>query len=334
MVFYLYHYFYVSNYTGLWDPDAALTRYRSGIYAPRILGREIVALVYGGYRAYGIEQPGWFLNPAFGADFDPQFYFAFFSVNLVFWILFCVCLYSLFVRRVEYSGGTRRDGLAQYMTLVTLTASTFFVVVPYDTAAYFFIALGIVAFHADVPFRTTLFTSVMVLGTLNRESQAVVLSYAAVATLYSDPDTHRDSVSKLVVGTLAFLLVYFGIRTLLGGAPGVIHTVELTANLTRNLRQLFVLIWVVWFLVAIDVAPRRDGYPLRPLGLLFVFLLPYLLTTFVGGRVIELRLVIPPVIVSTALLSHLYTDGSYTVRSDLVTSVEEGMTPLLQGRSD
>ena len=260
---YIAYYGFVTHYSvGVFSPRGIHAQYDNEVFKYRVLGK---ALLLGVYRALEYLWPGaggWGRLSAFLGTDSVNFYHSYFLLNTAF-----LCLTLLVVS----------DRLCDLELLVVtlLVALTQFVVVPYDAAAYFFLACTL-RWRRSLP----LTALVVLLATLNRETAALSLSlYASLFFL-----GRGGSLRGLAVLTSVFLAAYLSLRIAFGWETAVGNEITLFKYMNMNSAL------GIGFAVAAGYALVR-----RPTAAA-VFLAcsaPYVLSILLTGNPFEVRLWVP-----------------------------------------
>lgn len=260
---YFAYYGFVTQYSvGVFNPAGFHAQYDNEVFKYRILGKALLLAVY---RVLGYLNPadaGWERHAAFLGTESINFYHSYFYLNTAF-----LCLTLLVVS----------DYLEDIELLVVtlLVAVTQFVVVPYDAAAYFFLAC---TFRWR---RSLAVTAVVVfLAALNRETAAISLSLYASLILLGRGGSFRG----LALLTAVFLATYVSLRLVFGWGNAVGN--EFTFLMYMNLNSA---IGIGFALAAGYAVVRRPAWAA-------VFLLcsvPYILSIFITGNPFEERLWVP-----------------------------------------
>jgi hypothetical protein len=282
---------FASTYTvGVFSDEGFRDHYENGIYKYRVLGRLSLLTV-----------KEIFENTAFPAiapqalllldrNGSPSFYMAYFLNNTLFLCLACAVLMLLFERLSP--PGSLWVGDLLVLLLCLLMAITQYVVVPYDTMSSFFLCLafGLILGEQKLA-RVILLGLVVVLGTLTRETAALILAfYFAVhhRPLLAWPVRWTRHHSILLFLVTCFLSTYAGMRLALGPGNAVFEDVQIL----RSLDSSFAVAGLLLF-PAVTAVLLLNG-PGRREGLLFLLAsLPYLLFILVTARLWETRLWIP-----------------------------------------
>ena len=260
---YFAYYGFVTHYSvGVFTPQGFLAQYGQEVFKYRVLGQALLMAVYRVLEYVNPADAGWTRHAAFLGTDTINFYHSYFFLNTLF-----LCLTLLVV--------SDRLGDLELLVITLLVAITQYVVVPYDAAAYFFLACTY-RWRRNLP----LTAAVVFLATLNRETAALSLSlYAALLLL-----GRGGSLRGLALLTGIFLATYLSLRVVYGWEDAV--GAEFTFFRYLNLNSAI----GVGFALAAGYALARR--PARA-GLFLLFSLPYILSIFITGNPFEVRLWVP-----------------------------------------
>lgn len=290
------YYGFVSNYTGgLFSEEHFRAQYESGIYRYRILGRISLLKIND-----VLEQstfPAMAPRAIFFLDRDASLvlYTAYFLNNVIFLCLACGVLVLLFEKLAP--PGAVWIGDLSVLLLCLLMAITQYVIVPYDTMTYFFLALAfylIAGLKQDEkqPVRLALLGLVVVLGALTRETAALIPAfYAAVhhRRLLARPFRWNAHHSILLFLGACFLLTYAGMRLVLGAGKNAMFE---DVQFLQNLLTPFALSGLL-FALAVMTVLTLSGPGRRESVVFLLTSLPYLLFILFTARLWEIRLWVP-----------------------------------------
>jgi len=282
---------FASNYSaGVFSEAGFRGQYETGIFKYRVLGRLTLLKINEIVESStfpAIAPRAMFLLDRNGSPF---FYTAYFLNNTLFLCLACGVLMLLFERLSPPRNVWIGDLLVVLLCL--LMAVTQYVVVPYDTMASFFLCLafGLVLGEQKL-FKIILLGLVIVLGTLTRETAALILAFYFAAhhrRLLARPLRWSPQLSALIFLGACFFCTYEGMRLALGPGDATFQDVQIKDNLTSP----FGLAGLLFFL-AVTAVLLLNG-PGRRESLLFLLAsLPYLLFILFTARLWEMRLWIP-----------------------------------------
>ena len=288
------YYGFVTNYTGgLFAKEHVRAHYEAGIYRYRILGR--ITLLRVNEILEQSPLPAFAPRAVFFIDRQASvvLYTAYFVHNTFFLCLACLVLARLFEKLAPPESGGAWIGDLSVLFLTLFMTITQYVIVPYDTLTYLWMALAVYLMFSE-PRRSTLVLLglVVVLATLTRETSALLLSfYFAVhhRRLLARPLRWSPQHSTLTFLVACFLLTYVALRLALGAeSKALFEDVQLLANLTGPLALAGLL-----FALAVT-AVLASSEPARREGLVFLLASsPYLLVIVVTARLWEIRLWVP-----------------------------------------
>lgn len=281
---------FTSSYTsGVFSEAGFRQQYETGIYRYRVLGRISLLAVHDALDAQGPARAPRVLT-LMDRDASPRLYTAYFLHNTFFLCLTCCALFFLFAAAVPERAAWIAD--LTVVLLCLMMAITQYVVVPYDTMSYFFMAVGFVlTYRRQRPATLIALCAVVVLGTLTRETSALIVAfYAAVhhEPLLKRPfrmSAHHVALALLVIG---FVSTYAGMRLVFGADQAFFKDFQLAYNLGNpfGLAGLFFFVAVLAILMA--------GGPGRREGALFLLAsVPYVLFVLATAILWEIRLWVP-----------------------------------------
>jgi hypothetical protein len=264
--------------------------YEKGVYRYRVLGRWTFLATHDLIqRTHLPSMLPRSIAATEGKRATAEIYTAYCVHNTFFLCLACTVLFFLLERRRRTDGFIVDVALAGMALLMAVTG---YVVVPYDTMSYFFIAAAAaLVLRAPGPGGFAALCAALALATLTRESSVVILAlYAAVhlPELVRWRRSGRRHLELLLLG-LVFVAVYGGLRVALGGGHGAVtHGSVMAKNLHRPLAWIGLgafLAFVAWCLA--DAAHRRRC------AWFLVLCAPYLVTVTIVGLLWETRLFMP-----------------------------------------
>ena len=260
-------------------------------------------------------------------DATVPFYLSYFIWNTIFLILSLIAFYLFLLKILNLELLTVITGTLILNFLIVFTQ---FIVVPYDNFSYFFELLFIILVFYNLcqnlpantegernsnptqtlPTREGLKTShfftpthvwrigvewltlpvLMIISTLNRESSAVNLSFLAAIIFHYHKFDLKKWFKLMFPSALVFLIVYFGLRFILGFDSNSLKT----APLLGNIKSVYSLIGVVFcisstfivFVTGNSLAGKINKYFL-------IFSIPYIISCFISGVFFEYRLWVP-----------------------------------------
>jgi len=213
------YYGFVTNYTSqVFSHQGFVNQYENGIYKYRMLGREALLEMERLVKAHGPLplRPPASLRLLDRAG-DPDLYAAYFLLNTLFLCLTCSVLFVAF-----HQGGKAGEELPADLAVLAsalVMAITQYVVVPYDTLSYFFLALGIaLSLHPSPGHgRLGLLALATVLGTLTRETAALIPAFFFALhhreiLVWPFGDRPKRRLLQFLLVSAAFLAAYLALR--------------------------------------------------------------------------------------------------------------------------
>jgi len=288
-----------SNYTGGVFSEAGFrAQYETGIYRFRVLGRITLLEINSFLEAR--QSPPIAPRALFLLDRNasPRFYTAYFFNNTLFLCLTCCTLLLLFDR--FSSPQALWIGDLAVLLLCLLMAITQYVVAPYDTLSYFFLALGaFLTYGRQRPATVAALGAVVVLGALTRETAALIPAfYLAVhhRPLLARPFRFSIHLAGLIVSALCFVATYAALRLALGFEAAFHQDVQLAYNLSNPFGVAGLLFFGAVLAVLLLSGPgRREG------AVFLLVSLPYSLFLLATGILWEIRLWVPVILALVVL---------------------------------
>ncbi|MPS72767.1 MAG: hypothetical protein E2590_06375 [Chryseobacterium sp.] len=287
----------------LFNIDSFKEQYESGVYQYRWLSTSLLIYIYNFLEGLPFEirlkMDFWDKNA------QPNMFFAYAFLNTFFLILTNIVL--LLITETKYFFANQSEKIF-VITLSTLSIGlSQFVLVPYDCSSYFFLFVFVLIFLKYMENkRLVLFLvliSILMISTLNRESSALSLSFAAVF-LYNKYGLNKESWQPLVYLLIGFLATYIGVR-LATDSFEIRNENFFVGNVTQT-RSLFgILFWIVFFVFSLLVSNNRQTT--RNILIFHLFSLPYIIMCFYTGALYEIRLYIP-IFLSCLMISKLSID--------------------------
>ena len=273
-------------------------QFRSGIYQHRLLSGWLLFAVYEWLGTLNINFEIFrfkFLDSAA----EPRFYLALYVLNTLFAVLTAITA-TIITHQRFFSGNASEKILITAVILLTI-GLTQFVIVPYDISSYFFLLLFTLVFmrYFDKSSGSALILPLLliVIATLNRESSALSLSFAA-SVLLVRYGFRKEMILPLVILALAFVAAYFGIRFFSESFTTNDGNL-LMQNCTDPKNWLGGMFWLVFMLFTLKICNHSTN---RRLILWFhIFSLPYIVMCFYTGILYEARLYVPLFITSVFL---------------------------------
>ncbi len=283
---------FTTNYTRyVFSQRGFESQYNEGIYKYRVLGKALLLKTYRVIKHYEIPT----IKPQFlsllDENADRKFYSAYFYMNTIF-----LCLTSIMLFFVL--GGQKNLNFITVdlpiISMCFLMGITQYVVVPYDTLSYFFLALA--AFFI-ISSRQTLWNTmalcfVVVSATLTRETSALILAlYFAMnyRTILAKPtslminQTQRD----FFLITICYISTYVGLRYVLGGANVIYQDLRILENI--NPLSLLSIIFFGSFAILVSITESAS----KSVLVLYIVSLPYIISIVLIANPWEIRLWIP-----------------------------------------
>ena len=283
----------ILNYTDFQE------QFQSGIYQYRILSGYFLVAIYEFLSTlnldYGIFKFK-FLNPSS----EPQMYLSFYILNMIFSILSAIFL--VLITESKSFVASSSEKILLIVVSLFIIGLTQFVIVPYDQSSYFFLLLFIFMFLRYLkntsPLNLMILSLIMLISTLNRESSALSLSFAATL-LFSKFGLKKETIKPMVILGFIFIGVYFGLR-LIGEKFTTNDGNLLIQNFTEAKNILGILSWIVFLLLTMILA--KDQQAVKHILLFHLFAAPYILLCFYTGILYEIRLYVP-ILLSSIILS-------------------------------
>jgi hypothetical protein len=274
----------------------------SSIYRFRILGSHLLLWVYeqistwplADYAPYGLK--------SVDKNGSANFYYAYFLLNTTFLVATCSTLVAAFSRFAEKKDFFHIDVPVFFLALLMSFAQ--FVITPYDTLSYFFLALAFLPCMKTQPTALdhALMTAVMVLATLTRETAALILAfYCTVHHRQIFSKTLSPEKIRLLVMTLLFLVTYWLLRWQFGMEDATHRTFRLLRNFSNDPLPIIGGL----FFPAVLALFFTDNSAKNYLKIFLWTSLPYWLAMFAVAYPWEIRLWVPIFIVMTFIkLAH------------------------------
>ncbi len=288
-----------SNYTsGLFSEAGFREQYETGIYRFRILGRITLLEINAFLEARQSPQIAPRALFLLDRNASPRFYTAYFLNNTLFLCLTCCTLLLLF-DRISSRQNLWIGDLA-VLLLCLLMAITQYVVAPYDTLSYFFLALGaFLTYSRQRPATVAALSAVVVLGALTRETAALIPAfYLAVhhRPLLARPLRVSIHHAALIFSALCFVATYAALRLALGFEAAFLKNIQLAYNLANPFGVAGLLFFAAILAVLLLSGPgRREG------AVFLLVSLPYSLFLLATGILWEIRLWVPVILALVVL---------------------------------
>lgn len=295
---FVYFGFTNSYSTTLFSYEAFQQQFTSGIYQYRILSNYILSDIYELLGRYNLDYH-LFKFKFLQAQSEPRMYLSFYIVNTIFLML--TALTTSWLMEIKTFCATAAEKTFIISSVVFALGLSQFVIVPYDMLSSFLLVLFFYVLiryliKTEISYLISL-AALVILGTLTRESSALMLSLAATILIWK-MGIRKETVTTLLVLIAVFITVYTGLR---------FQAHSFTTNdgnlLKQNLESpknwLGLLGWFTLALMTLMTACDLNG---RKLILFFhFFALPYLALCFYTGILYELRLYVPLFICSVLL---------------------------------
>ncbi len=297
---YFVYYGFVTSYTlRVFTESGFRAQYDSGIYKYRILGKELLLLIYHFLQRLH-PSPGTHsrLEQFLGAD-NLNLYHSYFLLNTLF---FCLTLWMLFLTlQLGWFPRREREKSLVLVVIACVIALTQFVVTPYDTLAYFLLTLSLYLMLRPQNHATAAaLIAVMVLATLTRETAALTISLYATLFLLRKNIKIEVSLPLLIGLAVSFIGVYAALRLHFGWHQGAGNGVTLRDNL--HSKHLIGLAFLASLLYLLTDARNALG---KRAALLFLALSsPYFVSIVMTGWLFEARLGVP-LLIGVVVLSGL-----------------------------
>ncbi len=285
---------FFTNYTAeiLFSKQGFEHYYNNGIYKYRVLGQIILLKTYDLIRHYDLPTLEARSLPLLKDNGDPEFYSAYFYVNTVFLCLTCMLLLIIL------AGGTKSANflLVDFPVLFMcfLMAITQYVVVPYDTLSYFFLALAVILImYGNKAWHVSTLGIVVVLATLTRETAIFILAFYAaihyrdVFAKLANRKINRQQVMLLLL-IVCFLGTYVGLRLVFGKEQAVYQAFLLTRNI-----NLSVSLFGILFYISIALLVLITTHVTKEISVFFLVTLPYVGLMWLIADPWEIRLWTP-----------------------------------------
>jgi len=274
----------------------------SSIYRFRVLGSHLLLWVYKHIQTWPLADFAPYGLKSVDKNGDAHFYYAYFLVNTAFLIATCSTLVLALLRYADKKDFLHIDLPVLFLALMMSFAQ--FVITPYDTLSYFFLALSLLPCMKAKPtlFDDLLLGTTLVLGTLTRETAALTLSfYFTVHYRQILSKSFTPEKMRLLCLTLLFLLTYWLLRWQIGMEDATHKSFRLLRNFSDDPLPI---IGAVFF-PAILALFFTDDDGKTYLKLFLWASLPYWLAMLCVAYPWEIRLWVPIFIVMTLIkLTH------------------------------
>ncbi len=260
------------------------------IYQYRLLSSKLLLYIYDFLGRFDINYDMFKLR-FLREDAEPRLHFAFYILNTSFTMLF-VGVVTLITFCKNFIATLSEKILITTISTFVISL-TQFVLVPYDTSSYFFIALFLLLLiqYLNKPdnYKLILLVLTLIISTINRESSALSISLAG-ALLYSKYKVSKQSITPIVILVISFILVYIGLRL----QANHFRTNDgnlLMLNLTepKNILGGFFGILLMAFPYLISNHKEQKNN----ITIFYLLSLPYIAMCFYTGILYEVRLFVP-----------------------------------------
>lgn len=277
----------------------------SSIYRFRVLGSHLLLWVYQQTQSWPLSDFTPYALKTLDKNGDTNFYFAYFFMNTFFLCLTCIALVLALSRHAVKKDFSHID--LPVFCLALFMSFSQFVITPYDTLSYFFLALAILPTMKDKPtLLDNIFLGIIVvLATLTRETATLILSfYLAIHhnRIFSKPRSgilNREQTLLLALA-LIFALTYWALRWELG----FYHATHRSIRLISNFIEPMPIIGTVFF-AAVLALFFTDNTARKPLWIFLLASTPYWLAMFFVAYPWEIRLWVPIILLMVFLkLAH------------------------------
>ena len=265
----------------LYDIAGFHSQYDHGVYRYRVLGKVLLLAIYYILEHHRHGQVG----PT--AQLGTNFYLSYVILNTTFLCLTAWALRATLDLPVFTKSEIEKN--LWVLVAVLLIAVTQFVVVPYDTLSYFFLAAAAFLMMRDsTPASTLGLAVVMILGTVTRETAALIVALYAALYVMRGTAGFRPAIAPLVIMFALFVATYLGLRFALGWDA---HALDQGLRGHMPLKGLAgVLFLICGVLLTMDFTSRAR----TKTALLFLaFSSPYLAVSLLTGVPFEIRLWVP-----------------------------------------
>lgn len=289
-----------------------------GIQKYRVLGREVVLVVYDLLEQANVSS---FISIPVDTP-DETMFLSLFIVITVGFILWSIVFYRL-INKWD------NDPTKLFIITCFLISMSFFRTNAFDALSYFFITAGILTFHQKSARGLILYSIIIVLGTLTREPQALVFSYAIVVAILTTKNTKRQ-LSKIGIGVIIYLLTYISLRLSIttAGSTSIIQSITIFSNLRSPGVVIGLFVFAVWICLTYILVSEKISNPKLPIVMLLTASSPYLLLILIAGKWNELRLVIPICITLILLYTHLGQVDEDNVAYELSSAIRTTLSSM------
>lgn len=270
----------------------------TSIYRFRILGSHLLLWIYEHIKDWPLTDFAPYALKSLDHQGDPNFYYAYFLLNTAFLCATCSALVIAFQRFARSIDFIHVD--LPVLCLALLMSFAQYVITPYDTLSCFFLGASLpfcMKERLSIP-ELAIFCLVMVLGTLSRETSALILSlYFAVHHRRILQRTFTRAQLNLLLLTITFLLTYGVLRWQLGMEDATHHRFRLLRNFSDDPLPIIGGI----FLPCLLALFFTDATNRTALRMFLIASLPYTLMMFAVAYPWEIRLWVPLFLLMTFL---------------------------------
>lgn len=278
--------------------DDFQNQFHSGVYQYRILSGHFFIWIYDflgtlniNYEVFKLK----FLNP----DSEPQMYLAFYILN-TFFIILTAAMMVLITESKRFIASDSEKILITSVGVFVI-AITQFVIVPYDISSYFFLLLFIWIFLKYLENLNSkyliLLAIVLIVSTINRESSALSISFAATL-LYAKFGLKKETIIPIFILGITFLITYLGMRFINENFTTNDGSL-LKENFTQTKNLMGILFWIVFF--AFTILISKDQKARKNILVFHILAVPYIVMSFYTGILYEARLYVPLFLTSLIL---------------------------------
>ncbi|MPT31563.1 MAG: hypothetical protein E2600_07830 [Chryseobacterium sp.] len=280
--------------------DSFKEQYESGVYQYRWLSTSLLIYIYNFLESLPfrirLKMDFWDKNA------QPNMFFAYAFLNTFFLISANIVL--LLITETKYFVANQSEKIF-VVTLSTLSIGlSQFVLVPYDCSSYFFLFVFVLIFLKYLKNKRLILLfvliSILMISTLNRESSALSLSFAAVF-LYNKYGLNKKSWLPMVYLVIGFLATYIGVRLAVDSFE-IRNENFFLENMIQTRNRFGILFWIVFFVFGLLVSNNKQTT--RNILIFHLFSLPYIIMCFYTGALYEIRLYIP-IFLSCLIISKL-----------------------------
>jgi hypothetical protein len=308
------HLGYFSGYTkDVFSEETFTNQYDNDIYRYRILSKHILLLINDLISDSRLKTMDNMFSDTVKFMDDSgtlSFYISYLILNSLFFILSTIVFYKINTEFIE----NNKINLYRNVLIYTVSIPIFeYVTVPYDYSAFFFNYLIIYYFLKYQQNNKTAFMILLnisvILGTLNRETSALALSFILVVT-YSKYKSIFKTLKLNVLPIVSFMLTYLLLRLIFGFSSGLIDRITIHLNLISILNLFGIAVGIIAIYIVymfVDVSNIRKKFTLY-----LILSSPYIIVSLFGGITYEIRLW-APLLINLYLLALLYSKEKYNV---------------------